>query len=67
MPTGLTEDDALTRLEKLHPRQSRVAEQCYLGGLTAEESATVLGVSRATVERDLRIARVWLAREWNEK
>jgi DNA-directed RNA polymerase specialized sigma24 family protein len=38
-------------------------EHRYFGGLKAEESARVLGVSRATVERDLRVARAWLARE----
>ncbi len=57
-------DDALSRLEELSPRQCQAVEQHYFGGLTADESAAVLGVSRATVERDLRAARAWLAREW---
>ena len=70
MPTGKSEtvldlDDALKRLEQLSPRQSEVIEHRYFGGLTAEESAEVLGISRATVERDLRSARAWLAREWS--
>ncbi len=65
--TVLDLDDALSRLEKLSPRQSQAVEQRYFGGLTAEESAQVLGVSRATVERDLRAARAWLAREWGKK
>ena len=68
MPEGQAEtvldlDDALTRLEQLSPRQSKVVEHRYFGGLTAEESARVLDVSRATVERDLKAARAWLARE----
>ncbi|MCH8959991.1 MAG: sigma-70 family RNA polymerase sigma factor [Bacteroidetes bacterium] len=56
-------DEALKRLEALNPRQSQVVEHRYFGGLTAEESARVLDVSRATVERDLKAARAWLARE----
>lgn len=54
-------DEALTRLEAQHPRPAKAIEQCYFAGLTNEETAEVLGVSRATVERDLRFARVWLA------
>lgn len=65
--TVLDFDDALTRLEKLSPRQSQAVEHRYFGGLSAEESAQVLGVSRATVERDLRAARAWLAREWGKE
>ncbi len=57
-------DDALQRLEKVSPRASQAVEHRYFGGLNAEESAEVLGVSRATIERDLRLARAWLAREW---
>ncbi len=56
-------DEALKGLEQLNPRQSQVVEHRYFGGLTAEESARVLDVSRATVERDLKAARAWLARE----
>ncbi len=55
-------DEALTRLSALQPRSAQALEQCYFGGMTAAESAAVLGVSRATVERDLRFARTWLAR-----
>ena len=65
--TVLDLDDALSRLEKLSPRQSQAVEHRYFGGLSAEESAEVLGVSRATVERDLRAARAWLAREWGNQ
>ncbi len=72
IPTGdpdtvLDLDDALSRLEKLNPRQAEAVEHRYFGGLSAEESAQVLGVSRATVERDLRAARAWLAREWGKQ
>lgn len=56
-------DDALSRLEQLNPRQSVLLEQFYFGGLTTEEAAHAAGVSVATVKRDLRSARAWLALE----
>ena len=55
-------DEALKGLATAHPRPAQAIEQSYFGGLTNQETAEVLGVSRATVERDLRFARVWLAR-----
>jgi len=54
-------EDALAQLEAQHPRPAQAVAHCYFGGLTNEEAAEVLGVSRATVERDLRFARAWLA------
>jgi RNA polymerase sigma factor (TIGR02999 family) len=56
-------DDALQRLESLAPRQSRVVELRFFGGLSLEETAEVLAVSVATVRRDWSIARAWLFRE----
>lgn len=56
-------DAALTRLEALNERQSRIVEQHYFAGLTLEECAQVLGVSLTTVKRDFRFAKAWLARE----
>jgi RNA polymerase sigma factor (sigma-70 family) len=55
-------DEALTQLAAEHPRPAKAIEQSYFGGLTNEETAAVLGISLATVERDLRLARAWLAR-----
>jgi RNA polymerase sigma factor (TIGR02999 family) len=55
-------DEALSELADFDPRKSKVVELRYFGGLTAEESAHVLGVSQATVEREWRVARLWLAR-----
>ena len=55
--------DALERLEALNERQSRMLEHRYFGGLSLEETAQALGVSLATVKRELRSARAWLALE----
>jgi RNA polymerase sigma factor (TIGR02999 family) len=53
-------DQALDRLAELSPRQARVVELRYFGGLTVEETAGVLGVSPATVKVDWQMARAWL-------
>jgi DNA-directed RNA polymerase specialized sigma24 family protein len=42
-------------------RQGQIVEQRYFGGLTLEETAEALGVSLATVKRELRFAHAWLA------
>jgi len=55
-------DEALSRLAAVSPRQARVAELRYFGGLTDDETAAVLGVSRRTVQTDWRGARAWLYR-----
>jgi RNA polymerase sigma factor (TIGR02999 family) len=56
-------DDALSTLERLNPRHSRVVELRYFGGLTLQEVAHVLDVSVATVRRDWNLAQAWLYRE----
>lgn len=56
-------DEALDALAALSPRQSRVIELKYFGGLTNEEAAEVLKVSPDTVRRDWRLAQAWLYRE----
>jgi RNA polymerase sigma factor (TIGR02999 family) len=56
-------DEALRRLEKMDPRQTQILEQRYFGGLSLEETASALGVSLATVKRELRSGRAWLAHE----
>lgn len=53
-------DEALSRLETMNERQSRVVECRYFAGYNAEETADILGVSVATVNRDWTIARAWL-------
>ena len=56
-------DEALGRLGALDPRQLRVVECRFFAGLTAPETAEVMGLSLSTVEREWRGARAWLARE----
>lgn len=56
-------DEALQRLAALDERRSRMLEQHYFGGLSLEETAEALDVSLATVKRELRAARAWLAVE----
>ncbi len=55
-------NEALEKLAALNERQAQVVELRYFGGLTNPETAEVLGVSRATVERDWHVARLWLRR-----
>jgi RNA polymerase sigma factor (sigma-70 family) len=55
-------DDALTRLEAVSPRQARLVEYRFFGGLSLEETAEALGVSLATVKRDWVVCRAWLNR-----
>ena len=54
-------NEALEELEAVDERAGRVLEQHYFGGLTLKETAEALGVSLATVKRDLQYARAWLA------
>lgn len=56
-------DDALKDLATFAPRQCRVVEQSYFGGLTFDQIGLNLGVSPATVKRDLKTAKIWLLRE----
>jgi RNA polymerase sigma factor (TIGR02999 family) len=60
-------DDALQKLESTYPRKSRVVELRYFGGMKLEEAAVVLGVSRDTVKRDWRFAKMWLLRELDDE
>jgi RNA polymerase sigma-70 factor (ECF subfamily) len=53
---------ALQELEKLDGVQSRVVELRYFGGLTIEETATVMGVSASTVKREWILAKTWIRR-----
>lgn len=54
--------EALERLSATEPRLGQAIELCYFGGMSYAEIAECLGISRATVDRDLRFARAWLRR-----
>jgi len=56
-------DDALNALAEIDPAKARIVELRYFGGLTGEEAAEVMGLSRVALEREWRVARLWLARE----
>lgn len=60
-------DAALGRLAALEPRQAQMVECRFFGGLDVAETAAALGVSEATVLRDWRAARAWLAVELRRK
>lgn len=59
-------DEALGRLDALDPRKARAVELHYFGGMTQGDTAAALEVSRPTVERDLKLARAWLAEQLEE-
>ncbi|HSO73574.1 MAG TPA: ECF-type sigma factor, partial [Blastocatellia bacterium] len=59
-------DDALTGLEAIDARKSRIVELRYIGGLNIEETAEVLDISPATVQREWRAAKAWLYRAIKE-
>src|SRR5271157_2029259 len=56
-------DEALTRLAEFDPQQAQLVELRFFGGLSIEEAAGVLGISRTTVKRNWNLAKAWLARE----
>jgi RNA polymerase sigma factor (TIGR02999 family) len=56
-------DEALERLAAFDPRRARVVEHRIFAGLSTPETARLLGISTATVERDWRAARAWLTAE----
>ncbi|MFK7959756.1 MAG: sigma-70 family RNA polymerase sigma factor [Phycisphaerales bacterium] len=59
-------DAALVALEAASPRQARIVELRFFGGLTVDEAARLLDVSPRTVELDWRMARAWLRRSLGE-
>jgi RNA polymerase sigma-70 factor (ECF subfamily) len=59
-------DDSLTALAEIDPRKSRVVELKFFGGLTMDEVAGVLGISKPTALRDWKLAKSWLQREMKQ-
>ena len=62
----LSLDELLTSLTKLDPRQARIVELRYFGGLSIEETAKALEISPATVKREWTVARAWLFRKMTQ-
>ncbi|MBV8068730.1 MAG: sigma-70 family RNA polymerase sigma factor [Acidobacteriaceae bacterium] len=63
-PGGMLElNEALERLAAHDARKCEIVEMLYFGGLTYEETASLLNISPATVHRELRMAKAWLHRE----
>lgn len=56
-------DEALDLLARENPRQARIVELRYFGGLSIEEAAKVLGISERTVKREWTVTRAWLHRQ----
>jgi len=74
-PGGLSEarsealvalDDSLRRLEQHDPRQSRIVECRFFGGMTIQDTAEALGIAPATVSRGWAVAKAWLYRDLSE-
>ncbi len=61
----LAVDEALTAFSRVAPRQAKVVELRYFGGLTEEEIVAVLNISSRTVRRDWEFAKAWLSKELN--
>jgi RNA polymerase sigma factor (TIGR02999 family) len=59
----LAVDQLLTQLEALDPQQAQVVELRFFAGLTLDETAEALSISKATVKREWTAAKAWLARE----
>jgi RNA polymerase sigma factor (TIGR02999 family) len=56
-------DGVLDELARMNPRQATMVEARFFGGMETAEIATLLEVSEATILRDWRVAKAWLARE----
>jgi RNA polymerase sigma factor (TIGR02999 family) len=59
-------DEALDKLSNLDERQAKIVELRFFGGLTVEEVAEVLGVSKRTIENEWTMVRAWLRRELSD-
>jgi len=59
-------EESLQSLADLSPQKAQLVELRYFGGLTIEEAATVLGISRTQATREWRVTRAWLADELSD-
>ena len=60
-------EDALFDLEKVDPRQAKIVELRFFGGLSIEETAFILNISETTVRREWTFAKTWFQRELSKK
>ena len=60
-------DNAMNELARLDPQQSRIVEMRFFAGLSIEDTAEVIGISRTTVKREWATARAWLLREMSRR
>lgn len=65
-PLLLDLDEVIRALGRRDPRKEKVLEMLYFGGMSQPEIAAALGISLATVERDLRMARAWIKMQLKE-
>jgi RNA polymerase sigma-70 factor, ECF subfamily len=63
----LAVDDSLNQLAKIDPRQAKIVEMRFFGGLSVEEAAEALGVSPKTVKRDWSVAKAWMYADLKER
>jgi RNA polymerase sigma-70 factor, ECF subfamily len=63
----LAVDDSLNELAKIDPRQAKVVELRFFGGLSVEEAANVIGVSPKTVKREWSVAKAWLTADLKQR
>lgn len=61
----LSLNECLERLARLDEREARIVELRFFGGLTIDETAAVMDISTATVEREWKVARAWLYDQMN--
>jgi RNA polymerase sigma factor (TIGR02999 family) len=59
--------EAMKKLAKFDPQQEKIVELRYFGGMTLDEAADSLGISRATAARDWQVAKAWLHREMTRR
>ena len=60
-------DDALEELKSLNPRQARVVELRFFGGLTVKETASALDIAERTANNDWEFARAWLRQRVSQR
>lgn len=65
-PDVLALDAALTRLATLDPRQARIVEMRFFGGMTVQDVAQVLGTSKRSIEAEWTMIKAWLRRELSD-